>query len=164
MLIHNNPSTGLLYACGTDMMNTPQLYALSFTGTTMNTTPAHGPLALASKATACSPLTEVFNQSSSKDELYLSVANMCSATIMMGCMEFFDITSGFPSAAAVTPVSEMTGTGGIIVDNVSNGSSGNASVTNIYFITLGAQPCTAYTGGTNMMGNCAIKLTQTGLN
>ena len=140
--------------------NIPNLYAISFTGSTMNAgTPAHGPLALANSHTFCSPLTEVYNQTTSKDELYLSVAATCTATINGGCMEFFDITNGFPSATAVTPVAETGGTSAIIIDNV----SGVASATNIYFLTLNTQSCATYTGSTSSQNNCAVKLTQTAL-
>jgi hypothetical protein len=46
---------------------------------------------------------------------------------------------------------------------VANGSSSTANQANIYFISQGTQFCTKNTGGTNQTGNCAIKLTQTGL-
>ena len=161
----NNPATGLLYACGTDARNVPQLYAITFSGTTMTAGPAtHGPLSLATNATSCSPLTEAFNQTTNQDELYLSVANDCSPGIAGGCLQYFNITGGFPSAAAVT-AAESGGTSGIIIDNVVNlpnrfnESPANA---NIYFITLGSQSCTEYTGGVGN-GNCAVKLTQSGL-
>jgi len=172
----NSPSTGLLYACGTNASNVPQLYAITFSGTSMNTGPAaYGPLNLAAGQTSCSPLTEVFNQLSnaadepafsprifepSQDELYLSVANNCARFITVGCVQFFNITSGFPSGTAWSPVAEAGGTSGIIIDNVSNGASGNLSQTNIYFVTQGAQLCTGGPGG---LTNCAVKLTQTAL-
>jgi len=160
---YNSPATGLLYVCGTTAGNIPELYAISFTGTQMNTgTAAHGPLALATATAACSPLTEVLNQSGSKDYVFLGVNTKCSATIAGGCVKEFDVTSGFPTAVAGS-VAETGGTTGIIIDNVSNGSSGNASQTNMYFGTLAAQSCTEYTGGTTAAGNCLVKLTQAGL-
>jgi hypothetical protein len=60
-------------------------------------------------------------------------------------------------------VAETGGSTGIIVDNVANGSSSTANQANIYFVSPGTQSCTKNTGGTNITGNCAIKLTQTGL-
>ncbi len=160
---YSSPASGLLYVCGTNSSGIPQLFAISFTGTQMNTgTAAHGPLALAEGKTACSPMSEVFNQSTSKDYLFLGVARKCSGTITGGCIEEFDVTSGFPSAN-IGAVAESAGTTGIVIDNVRNGATGNPSQTNLYFGTLGAQSCTEYTGGTSSSGNCLVKLTQTGL-
>lgn len=163
--ISSGPNSGLLYACGAAASsNIPSLYAISFTGTTMNTgTPAHGPLALATATAACLPLTEVYNQgTSNSDLLFAGVSTKCSASITGGCVQSFNITSGFPSAN-MNIVAETGGTTGIIVDNVANGSSSTANQANIYFISQGTQSCTKNTGGTNASGNCAIKLTQTGL-
>ena len=159
----NSPATGMLYVCGTLAGNIPQLYGISFTGTLMNTgTAAKGPLALATATTGCSALTEVFNQSLAKDELYLSVATRCSATITGGCVKRFDITSTFPTAIT-NAVAENGGTTGLVIDNVSNGASGNASQTNIYFVTKSTQSCSKYTTGTQATANCAVKLTQAAL-
>jgi len=165
----SNPGSGLLYACGGGAAgptsNTPQLYAISFTGATMNAgAAAHGPLALATGMASCSPITEVFNLAGSgnTDLLYAGVGNLCSMTITGGCVQSFNITSGFPSAYTHI-VAETGGTTGFVVDNVANGSSSTANQANIYFISQGTQFCTKNTGGTNQTGNCAIKLTQTGL-
>ncbi len=158
----SQPSSGGLYACGTDSgnQNIPTLYAITFSGTSMNTGPAaHGPLSLATSHTFCSPLTEVFNQSSNKDELYLSVALNCPSLTNGGCVESFDITNGFPSATTAL-AAENGGTSGIVIDNVSNGGTGNASETNLYFATQNTQLCTVYTGGTGSQGNCAVQLSQ----
>ncbi len=160
---YNNPGSGLLYVCGRGAGNVQELYGISFTGTQMNTgTPAFGPLALSTEAGECSPMTEVYNQSTSRDYIFVGIENGCSDLISGGCLEEFDVTNGFPTAAAAA-VAESGGTTGIVIDNVSNGSSGNASQTNLYFGTLGAQSCSEYTGGTTSAGNCLVKLTQTGL-
>src|SRR5581483_5574189 len=43
----NNPAHGLLYVCGTDLHDVPQLYAVSFNGTQIQQGPAaYGPLPL----------------------------------------------------------------------------------------------------------------------
>jgi hypothetical protein len=161
----NNPSTGLLYACGTNSGNVPQLYAITFSGTAMTVGPAtYGPLSLATNATSCSPLTEVFDQTTNEDELYLSVGNNCSSVISGGCVQFFNVTTGFPSVATAA-AAEAGGTSGIVIDNVVNVPNRFNDVpenTNIYFITLGTQTCTEYTGGIGS-GNCAVKLTQSDL-
>ncbi len=160
---YNNPATGLLYVCGANASNIPQLYAVTFTGSKMDAGAAtFGPLAMATGAAGCSPLTEVYNQSTNKDYLLVGVSDKCSAAIAGGCLEEFDVTSGFPRAVTAA-AAESGGTTGIIIDNVSNGASGNASQTNLYFGTLGTQACSTYTGGTSAAGNCLVKLTQTGL-
>ncbi len=161
----SNPATGLLYACGTNAGNVPQLYAITFSGTAMTNGPAaHGPLSLATGAASCSPLTEAFNQTTEQDELYLSVGNNCSSVTAGGCLQFFTVTGGFPGSATAT-APEAGGTSGIIIDNVVNVPNRVNAVpsnTNIYFVTLGTQSCTEYTGGTGT-GNCAVKLTQSDL-
>ena len=161
---YTSPATGMLYVCGTNAANIPQLYGISFTGTTMNAGgAAKGPLSLATATAACGPVTEVFNQSTSKDELYLSVSTRCTTGITGGCMRRFDITAGFPSAATNT-VAEAGGTMGIIVDNVKNNLNGNDAETNIYFVTRSAQSCSKHTDGTaTATSNCAVKLTQSAL-
>jgi len=163
----SNPGSGKLYVCGQDSGSTPALYAITFSGTAMNTgTAAFGPLDLATGGTNCSPLTENFNQSASVDYLFVGVANNCKLNGLpgnAGCVYSFPITSGFPPAASAVGVTEANGITGIIVDNVSNGSSGLLN-TNIYFLTQGKQTCPEYNGTSNTNGNCAIKLTQSGLN
>lgn len=157
----SNPANGKFYACGAGSNNDPELYAAGFDASgTMKTTVAGGPLALTSppQATPCGPLTEVFNMTSAKDFLFLGVGTSCSSSIQGGCIQSFNITSAFPTAAAAQ-VAETSGVSGIIVDNV---QSSSVTATNIYFITIGNQNCTTYAGGTGT-GNCAVKLTQNGL-
>jgi hypothetical protein len=106
-------------------------------------------------------MTEVFNQTGSTDWLFVGVGTACSSVILGGCVESLKITSGFPSSFA-SQVTETGGISGIIVDNV---QSPNAAATNIYFMTLSGQTCPTYAGGTHTgSGNCAVKLTQSGLN
>jgi len=161
------PGTGVLYACGIGTTgNIPQLYGITFSGSAMTSGPAtYGPLSLStSSAGGCGSLAEVYNQSLGKDELYSSITNRCSASITTGCVRQFDITAGFPAAAA-NIVSEAGGTLGIIVDNVTNALRGNASETNIYFMTRSSQTCSEHTGGTatSSASSCAVKLTQAAL-
>ena len=161
---YDSPIHGLLYACGADSNNLPQLYAISFTGNLMNQGPAaYGPLPLAQAPAACSPLTEVYNQSVGKDFVLLGVTAGCfSGFAAHACVEEFDVTAGFPSLRTGA-VPETNGTTGIIIDNVSNGVNGNPSQTNLYFVSLGQEPCSEYTGGSANLANCLVKLTQTGL-
>jgi hypothetical protein len=141
----------------------------------MNTSPAGGPIALAtggsSGSAKCSPLTEDYN--GTNDRLFLAVTIGCPASnssSSSGCVESFDITSGFPSFT--TPpygiifsqsasLGTSTGTGGIIIDN----TSGTTNQMNIYFETEGnGSSCSTYSGGTTSNASCAVSLTQSSLN
>ena len=147
-------ASGHLYVCGNpSLADNPTLYQISFlaggvmnaaSGTTRNLATNSG----SDNATECSPLAELYNTTTSTDWLFLSVANFCNATGggTAGCVQNFNITSGFPPAGI--GAAESVGTSAIIIDNVS--SAGQAS--SIYFGTL--------PGGANN----AIKLTQSGLN
>jgi hypothetical protein len=114
------------------------------------------------------------DKSASTDRLFLAVASGCpgSGAAGTGCVESFDITSGFPpltappySGAAFkfnqsTALGTSTGTTGIIIDNL----SGTTDQTNIYFETQGSgSGCSTYNGG-SATGSCAASLTQSGLN
>lgn len=161
---YTSTGTGVLYACGAGPAQAGQLFGITFTGSTMNAgTPAYGPLNVSTAKSTCSPLTEVYNQSLGVDELYLSVQTKCTATITGGCLRQYNISSGLPASDTNT-VAESGGTTGIIIDNVKNGLHGDASETNLYFVTLGAQSCSKHTDGTAFTtGNCAVKLTQSAL-
>ena len=142
-----------LYVCGEpSLQNTPILYQLNFNAAgTMSATPSATTRVLGSSAEECSPLTEIYNTTTSTDWLFLSVPDGCTATGggTAGCamnFELPDTATGFPGAP-VAAAAESVGTGGIIIDNVS--SQGQAS--SLYFGTL--------SGG----ANDAIKLTQSGL-
>jgi hypothetical protein len=156
-------ATGKYYMCGFGTDNSPALYAVGFNASGTMSSAVSGPLPLTSppQAIPCSPMTEVFNQTGSTDWLFVGVGTSCSSVINGGCVESLRITTGFPSSI-VTQVSESGGVSGIIVDNVQNS---NAAATNIYFMTLSGQTCPTYAGGTHTgSGNCAVKLTQSGLN
>ena len=156
-------NTGHLYWCGTGGNANPQLWDIGFTGGRMNSSPANGPLALASNTNSCSPVTEFFNPnlgSGGADMLFVSVQNGCSATVSGGCMRAFDITSGFPAGttgAGVSTVAEVAGTSGIVVDNVGNTTTFQQA-SSLYFSNLANTTCNGIAGGA-----CAIKLTQSGL-
>src|SRR5207249_1234739 len=146
--------TGYLYVCGHDGTNHPLLYRVSLTSGVMSSTNDGNSLSLGTGTGECSPLTEIYNSGQSKDWLFVGIPQSCafggSAT---GCVESFNITSGFPSTAAATFAS-ASGTSGIVVDNVS--SEGHAS--SLYYSTLGVASCT---GGSS--GGCAVQVTQSGL-
>ena len=152
------PGSGHLYACGTTAAGSnPALYQLSFNmDTTMNPVPSGGPTQIGfTGGKGCSPLTAFFNPNvtdvlhpTGTDFLFVSVQGGCTAFDNNGCIKSFDITNGFPIGVLVSPVDEVGGTSGIIVDNVSTVSQGSS----IYFSTQ-ATPT----------GASAVKLTQSGL-
>ncbi|MFZ0225576.1 MAG: hypothetical protein WAL41_01235 [Mycobacterium sp.] len=166
-----SPASGRIYACGGSGGNLAELYAFGFTGVTMNTAAVSGsPLQLSNTATNCSPLTEVYNQSAGEDLLFGGIATACNQLTggpTGGCIASFIVGTGsmeiFPTGAATTPVAEAMGTTGIVIDDEQNGSSGGNSSTNLYFVTQGTQSCFDYHGNNESGGNCAVKLTQVGL-
>ncbi len=143
-----------LYVCGQpSLQNDPTLYQIGFNASgTMNSTTSNSLILSTTNTTQeCSPLTEIYNTTTSHDWLFLSVSDGCAASGggSAGCVQNFllpDTATGFPSAASAA-AAESTGTSAIVIDNVS--SAGQAS--SIYFGTL--------SGGTN----ASIKLTQSGL-
>src|SRR5207245_7624638 len=96
----------------------------------------------------------------STDCTFVGTPQSCTfggAATASGCVESFNITSGFPATAAATGAS-AGGTSGIVVDNVS--SEGHAS--SLYYSTLSTASCTTATG-TSSSGGCAVQRTQSGL-
>lgn len=169
---YNNPATGKLYACGENGAgHFGTLWAAGLTATGLKTgTAGFGPLNLTTASVSgakpvCSSLAEVYNQTAGKDYLFAGVgANCAFGGASTGCIFSFDITSAFP-ATALANFPSPGGSSGIVIDNVTGSLT---SATDIYFLTReppgAGTPCTVYTGGTNTTGNCAIKLTQSGLN
>jgi len=158
-----NPAIGFLYVCGyptSAAISSPVLYRIGFNSAgTMNSTHDTNSLALGNTtvATRCSPMTGFYNTTASKDWIFASVQNGCTATGggTAGCIMSLDITSGFPTAAAQGRP-EASGTSGIVVDNVSS----QVGASSIYFSTLGTTTCGDGVSG----GGCAVKLMQSGLN
>jgi hypothetical protein len=154
------PTGGLMYVCGNNAGN-PSLYAFSFSpGGVMNSSPAAAiPLALSA---ACSPLTE--NYDGTTDRLFLGLTANCpndsngDTGSPTGCIEYFNITSGYPSSSTPAYTSASAGgTTGIIVDNETASEIGNL---NIYFMTAKAQTCSTFSGGADSLSSCAVSLTQ----
>jgi len=149
---YSNPSSGLLYCAGS-LSGGASLFAIGFTGTTMNSS-FSGPLVLVTSTltSAPTPLTEVFNPSFStaKDRLFLGIDANCANGSPSGCIESFDISNGFPSGILNSFVLGTPGAGGdvsgIVVDNVSSAPQASS----IYFESL-------------VPGSFAIKLTQSSL-
>jgi hypothetical protein len=143
-----------LYVVGNDGLanRVPSLFALAFDGAfRMLTTPANGPLALATNnaGTTSSPVTAFYNSTLARQFLFVSVNQRCGGALgNVGCIRALDVTgNAFPTAATVNNVvlTAAGGTGGISIDNVS-GATGAASV---YYTTR--------------TGRTIVKATQAGL-
>jgi len=158
----NSPSTGSLYACGTQtgLGSRPALYTISFNAAgAMNTTPAMSNDVnidgAGNPAGICSPLTSFFD--GTNDRLFAGVGAF-GATSGANLMTMWNVSARITSNATTpvaTATNELGGTTGITIDN----NSASPQAASIYFGTLAAgaaSPC-----GANLY--CAVKLTQSGL-
>ncbi len=160
-LISSAP-TGTLYVCGNPASGAT-LYRIPITANVMGTPVVVNTLSTTSSSagTECSPVTEFHNAST--DWLFVSEPNApaldtgtCSGT---GCVYSFNISSTPVATATATPTAAMpsaSGASGIIVDNGANQTGSS----NVYFSTLGSQPCKTSGGTAN---GCAIQAAQSGL-
>jgi hypothetical protein len=112
---------------------------------------------MTSAAAGGSPLTEIYD--GTNDWLFASVTGSASnapSGCSGACVESWNAKSTLGTTNAVAGSTELGGTSGIIVDNVS--STNGAS--QIYFSTLGTSgSCT--TSGTLTDGSCAVQASQT---
>jgi len=141
------------YVCGAASGgSTPVLYRVGFdaTRTMLSAVDAASVSLSANNGEQCSPMTELNN---GVDRIFLGL--LTSAQV-----EFFDIsTNSTPTlggTGSVAPVSEASGTSGIIIDNLSAANQASS----IYFSTLGGSP-NCMVAGINQ--RCAVKLTQAAL-
>ncbi len=157
----NSPSTGSLYACGTDPANSanPALYTISFgAGGVMNTTAvmsANRNINPGGRNGECSPLLEFFD--GVNDRLFIGAGNPGS-TNGANAVTMWNINSRITSTTA-TPAAVASpyygGTSGFAVDNLST----QPQAASIYFGTL-ARSATTACGASQY---CAVKLTQSAL-
>ena len=150
----NGPSSGSLYACGTQANNgaRPALYTLTFAASgVMNTAPAMSDNRNINNGSngSCSPLLEYYD--GTNDRLFVGVSG---GNMVTGWNINTRITSNATNPAA-TATNQSGGTSGFGIDN--NSSAFQAS--SIYFGTLTAS-ATASCGANQF---CAVKLTQSGL-
>jgi len=143
----------------------PKMYMFPFTAGVLNnsTAPSSTFQINNTKGDECSPLTEFYNGTT--DRLFFGVGStdgyLKSSTITTSLTTPSTCTAGAPTSSCVTSPSALGGTSGIVIDNeLSNGG------TNIYFSTMAAgsvngQKCNVSGGVANP--NCAVKLTQSGL-
>jgi hypothetical protein len=165
----SNPTSGYYYVCGPDPAGKKliDLYRVGFVNNA-------GTIALGSengtpfqitknKLADCSPLTEIYNTSSSTDWLFLSVDdNGVTATCnKQSCVMSFVLGSSMVSAVSASYVASanMNGTGGLIIDSVAN-QAVFPGASSIYFTPV-ASNLTCGDGTSNT--GCAIKLTQAAL-
>ncbi len=126
---------------------------------------------MTSAAANCSPVTEIYNANASTptDWIFLSVSGSGDLTVCSGaCIYSWNVTTtptlqntGSTVTQATQGLGTNTGTGGIIIDNIST----QAGASQIYFGTLGATTC-AGNGlgtGTGTTGGCAVQAAQSGL-
>lgn len=144
-------STGHMYFCGnvSSTAATPTLYRVGFSSTgIMNNTKDSGSFQLVLSGNTgagvdCTPLTEVFNSSQSKDYLFLGVKshgfmtgtpNCANQTCVMSFSLPTALPFTFPSSANAATTSNLgsKGISGIIIDNV----SGSTGTSQIYFGNL----------------------------
>ena len=142
---YTSPSTGHFYVCGNSTVGGEVLYRVSFTGTTMKSTADTSTFTLVgsqSLNTACTPLTEVYNTSTSTDLLFVGVqknsvkAPSTGTAVCNGgsCLFSFNITSGFPTAplSDYNPAGTVTGAANmsaVIIDN----TAATTGASQIYF-------------------------------
>jgi hypothetical protein len=147
---YTSPASGHYYVCGgTSTAAQPTLYSIGFSSSgQMNTTTVNSAQLVVSGSgptVDCSPISEAYNTSTSKDYIYLSVKNggftsllglgllsgpNCGVGLILPvaspCIIAADVTSGFPTQAAATSTasSGTSGTSGFIIDNFVSASGG----------------------------------------
>jgi hypothetical protein len=138
----NNPSTGILFLCGTGTADTtPWRYFFTFNGRTMRANPSSSSQILNSSASRCSPVTEFFNPNigaTGTDFFFWGLTADCIG--VAGCVMSRTNTD------VILDVSEPNGTSSIIIDNISTARQASS----IYFTSQGGP-------------HRAVKLTQNGL-
>jgi hypothetical protein len=151
---YGNINQGTLYVCGNRGVLWPtatSLYAFTFIGGVMQTTPLNDPNL--GREGQCSPMTEFYNPNTPplepKDMLF--VGHTGESWIQM-----WDITTRITNSTT-TPkrgTEASGGSSGIVVDNYSTA----AQASSIYFGTLGVARSPCKVNGTDKI--CAVKLTQ----
>jgi hypothetical protein len=162
----NGATSGHMIACGFKESGgapaDPQMYFFPFASNLITSTSSSTFVIDNTLGDECSPLTEFFDGTT--DRLFFGVGSSTD-----GLLESSAITTslttptctGAPTSSCVKSPRALGGTSGIVIDNqLSNGG------TNIYFSTLAAgsvngQKCNVSGGAANP--NCAVKLTQSGL-
>jgi hypothetical protein len=166
----NGTTSGHMISCGfvsgtsgTPLKpSNPKMYFFPFASNTITGSGASTFVVNSTKGDECSPLTEFYNGST--DRLFFGVGSSSDGFVESSTITTSLTTptcSSSPTSSCTKAPSALGGSSGIVIDNqVSNGG------TNIYFTSLAAgsvnsQKCNVSGGSSNP--NCAIKLTQAGL-
>ena len=149
-------TSGHLWVCGrSNSSSAPELWEIPTSGTGgLFGTPSASGVINATLHAECSPMTEIFNTTSSTDYLFFGEGLAGS----FGSLYGFTLGSGTVTAIMGSPITYPSATGGtsaIVMDNVSSVSQASS----IYFTTLATS--TTVCGSTSAY--CAVKLTQAGL-
>jgi hypothetical protein len=130
----------------------PALYNIGFNAAfKLNGTTANGPRVLTTGTTTglhASPLTEFYNTTLARDFLFVGVSGSCTSSGGTGCIRSLNITTGFPTAAALAAAPNLAATGGTGMITVDNASA-SLGASDVYYTTLA--------------GNTIVKATQLGL-
>ena len=155
---YTSVGAGHLYFCGTNAsFRYPTLWRVGFNAAgKMNATNDGNSFQLTTNnvGITCTPLTEFYNSAQGIDWLFLAVSNHGENTTApncggLQCVMSFNITSAFPTAPYATfrPAGAL-GLSGLVIDNISNDTTGSSSA-NVYY--------------EDISGKTAVKVTQSGL-
>jgi hypothetical protein len=166
---YSTPASGYYYVCGPDTTGKmTDLYRVGFTNTSgtialgsKNGTPFQ--LTTTNNSANCSPLTEIYNTTTSTDWLFLSVDNhgvtptcnnqTCVMSLVLGSSMVSTVNASYAGFG------NPPGTTGLIVDNVANTVT-FPQASSVYFAPS-AKNLSCGDGSLNTA--CLIKLTQSGL-
>ncbi len=158
-------ASGFLYVCGNNGAgNAAEIQRITITAGLL-VSPVNATHYVATTGvSACSPVTEFLNTSTSIEYVFFSVAGANAAyTAGCGtahsCVLAMTVTGGTFTTTPSAGLAESGGTSGIVIDN--SAVLGGASV---YFTPLSNASATYPCGTTTTAVGCAVKATQSGLN
>ena len=156
--------TGNIWVCG-DTGGNPTLYAVPITNNVMGAATA-GPVVTGSAnvlETPCSPVTEFYNSTTSKDYIFVSpetqsTTPVTGCTASVGCVISYTVSGTTATAVTGGAGAFPGGASGMIVDNLSTSPTG----LQLYFSNLNATEACAGNGTVGSgTGGCAIQASQT---
>ena len=155
--------TGYMWVCGNTGGN-PALYPIHFNNGTMSTGAITAATTVSATATTCSPVSEFYNSSTSKDYIFVSPqtepasgqVSGCSAST--GCVISYTVSGTTATLSGAGPF--PGGGSGMVVDTQSSSHTGTLQ---LYFSNLGTtMSCGGSSGGGGGTGTggCAIQASQ----
>ena len=154
--------TGYMWVCGNSGGN-PALYPIHFNNGTMSTGAITAATTVSATPTTCSPVSEFYNSSTSKDYIFVSpqtepnpaTVSGCSAST--GCVISYTLSGTTATLSGAGPF--PGGGSGMVVDTL---SSSHAGTLQLYFSNLGTtMSCAGNAGGGAGTGGCAVQASQT---